>query len=194
MFWLCWILQLISGLPRNLTKDKLKSRLPYLSERFIEKTLIVCFVLAALLTAIRYYTESSSKNKIRAELDALHNYSWVATLNPKGTTLLDEGSGLKMETSISRVLEGVVWKESGIWKAKCDDESLTKVKRVMELNSKFPFSYVMLSDCLSRRGDPLWKAYAKKAIKIFEKTTTLADHHPTHDKAFKRLVKLLKAR
>ena len=78
---------------------------------------------------------ASSQQKLdvaERNLDALQNYSVVASLNPYGLRGYVVGSGLKEEPSIlSKTLEGTWIKDDDKITISCDDSSLEKFRRAM---------------------------------------------------------------
>ena len=47
-----------------------------------------------------------------------------------------------------------------------------------------------LTECLRKAGDDNWRSYARRAIQIFEKTTTIAGHNGNHDQALANLLRM----
>jgi len=74
---------------------------------------------------------------------------------------------------------------------RCDDQSLKKLQRVVDLAPKFPFSHYALAFCLYERGDNRWRHHARKAIEIFYFTTMIDGHHINHEESLKLLQSLL---
>src|SRR3989338_7840698 len=120
------------------------------------------------------------------------SWSQGAKQIPKGTTLFDEGIGLKQESRLSRILNGAVSKKDDTtWHFECDQWSLSKYKNAIKLEPLFPFSYVALARCLYKQGDGAWRGYAEEAFRHLKETTAIQSHHAFHGHAYKDIRKLL---
>lgn len=195
MFWLGWLATLfVAVFSRQVVKAQARKRFPGFHDRYIDFTLIGVAVLSSVITAVRYVSEVKRREENARIVTALRDYSYVATLNPKGTTYLDEGRGFKETTKLSRILDGAIQKDEDAdrWNGTCDSESLGKYQRAAEVVPNFPFSYFFLADCLRNRGDRAWRNHAEVGLGHFDMTTQLAAHHPTHDAAREMLVSWLK--
>lgn len=125
----------------------------------------------------------------KMKVEAIRDYSLVAKLNMHGLTGA-AGKGLRERaTAISRLMEPALILENEVSTCRCDDNSLTVFKEVIRQYPKFPFSYFCIADCLKIRNNPEWKQYAIKAKDIFEITTSLSEHHQSHDQALQLLLR-----
>lgn len=76
-----------------------------------------------------------------------------------------------------------------VWKCTYGAKDACEV--VIQKMPKYPFSYYALALCKRESNDSTWKKDAQKALSILERTTTLKDHHPDHDRVLKDVRKLL---
>ena len=121
--------------------------------------------------------------KVRAELEAIREYSDMARLTAKGLPLELSGGGdivfsSPLSDSMKPAFEGTHFK--------CDPPAIEALQRTKSRYPRFPFSYYGLAYCASISGGD-WREDAAKAKEIFEKTTTIAGHVEDHDRALKEI-------
>jgi hypothetical protein len=137
---------------------------------------------------------------LQSVTEAIQGFSDIATLNPAGLPFR-EGSGIRYDTSLSTALRDLYVTNDSTINFKLGLEFEPRYKRIVEQFPRFPFAYVALAESMRYRGDPqfprfpfayvalaesmryrgdpLWREYAKKAVSILEKTTTIEGHDRT---------------
>lgn len=146
-------------------------------------TVISLLVIAAIIQTIVVRQK-------KKELEGVRDYTDVSRLDLSGKPFVT-GGGIMYSTGISRIMEGTYTEEDGLVSFKCDDESLKRYERTIQESPRFPFSYYAMAYCLQSRGDNKWRAYASKALSIFEITTKIGGHKESHDEALKVLLRYL---
>lgn len=173
-------------------------------EKEIQKKDMEIQRLETLLTpfrtiAIERYTGSEAEalskladriQELESTLIALRDYSEVARLGFLGAPF-SAGPGIKISGPIPKMLEGTFTERNGKYYPLCGPETEAKYREVIEKYPKFPFTYYSLAVCLHSRGDETWRAYARNANEILEKTTIINGHNEGHDQAMEELLKLL---
>ena len=187
MYWFGQILTIVLGiLGVAIIRTFILSRLSGVNERHLDTVFFIILVSVFTINWIIHDQENKQTSELKGTVNALRNYSEVARLNPYGLMGV-VGPGLTERSPTSKVLEGAWIERNGKIVVVCDDSSLEKFRRVINFYPSFPWTYYALAVCLRTRGEQGWRDYAKKAIQIFESTTLLAGHHPSHDEGFKEL-------
>jgi hypothetical protein len=145
------------------------------------------------ITAAEVHIDQSMSPEDRAELLKLRaqrkideEYSDSAKLNVSGgehnvmPPMIEKGD-------IADAMRPGVSMGEGHYDIKCDPAAIAAFKKTATAFPKFPFSFYALTDCLRQAGDDHWRSYARTAIGIFEKTTTVAGHNGNHDQALANL-------
>ena len=134
----------------------------------------------------KYQTDLEERNKriqaLEGEINNVKEYSYYATLDIYGRNI-NVGNGLTFTSDLSNRMEKVVTVVDGKVFIKNDKANLPILDEVIEKYPNFPFGYFAKFNILKAFGDPDWKTYARKAVAIFEITTTIKGHHATHDEA-----------
>ena len=73
----------------------------------------------------------------------------------------------------------------------CTPPALDQYKAIIKKYPFWPFSHFVLAICLKQQGDKAWEEHAMRALEIFEKTTTVPNHHPDHSIALKGVKEML---
>lgn len=117
---------------------------------------------------------------LQEEIERVKKYAYVSTLTFNG--MVYTGGDVKMPTEISVSIEGT-WQEiePGTFRPVCDAAALERSRVATIQFPDFPFSYYALAYCKDRSGDPEWRAYAEKAVAIFEQTTQITGHQKSHE-------------
>jgi hypothetical protein len=136
-----------------------------------------CFILSIILIVVQGYETWNSTN--------MFDYSEVATWNIKGDQSINRSYVLPGK--ISGWTEGFLDNSDGKIKVRYDDTAILHYKKIMSEYPRYPFSYYFLAEAYKIREDPIWKKYAKKAIKILEITTACPLHAPNQDDVLKSL-------
>lgn len=128
---------------------------------------------------------------IEEGLEVLSNYQGVSHFDPFGHTMA-LGAGLAENSPLIDLLKDS-WevKENKIY-PKVTPEALAKYEEAVQKFPDFPFGYYAMAVCLRALGDPRWRVYAEQGVRIFEKTTRIKDHPPSHDDALKELKDILR--
>ncbi len=130
----------------------------------------------------RLHKLASDIRKMQGDIDAVKQYSDVATMDMIGKNFIGHGV-IVSPTEITGIMAGAL--EGNQFATTTGAEK--KYREVAEKFPTFPFSYFLISRCLRARDDPSWKDYAHVALDILEKTTTIAGHHQDHDKVLRIL-------
>ena len=132
--------------------------------------------------------------KIEQLQDAINNvkeYSYYATLDMYGFGEMKPGYGIIVKSDLSTRMHEILIEQNKVIFVKNDKAMLPKIDEVIKLYPNFPFGYWAKFNLLKDLGDPDWKTYAEKAMNIFEITTTIKGHDPSHDQALKVLKEVL---
>jgi len=132
-------------------------------------------------------------------LDALQNYSQVATLNrlggtgrempPSGEfTVLAEDIGFNIVSDLRTTIDSNARNERTTYKVNCDPQNLALIESIIKDYSSYPFGYYYKAVCLQQSGNPEWKNWAQKAISIFKITTSIQNHNPDQDQGENELM------
>ena len=194
MFWLGELIALTAGLiGLAFTRRLAQLRWPSLRNRHLDVATVVLLLLGLGISAIIHVREVRKSEELEGTVSTLRDFSSVAALGPTGVTGM-AGAGLKEETQISKVIEGAWAERNGGLFPSCDEQSLVKFRRAIEMFPRFPFSHYALAICLRGQGDSDWERHARSAVEILDKTTTLAAHHSSHDQARDELRRYLSIR
>ena len=115
-------------------------------------------------------------------INNIKEYSYYATLDIYGRNM-NVGNGLSLKSDLSNRMEKVVTVVNEKIFVKNDKANLVIIDEVIEKYPNFPFGYFAKYNILKAFNDSEWRTYAKKAVAIFEITTTIKGHHETHDEA-----------
>ncbi|MDE2009290.1 MAG: hypothetical protein KGJ09_04335 [Candidatus Omnitrophica bacterium] len=142
-------------------------------------------------------TESEALSKLAFQLNNLESavsdikkYAYVSTLGVNGSTN-DNTGVIILTTPISLIMQDALNTNKLTHQVtfKCDDASIARYKKVIDLYPNFPFSYYGLAVCLSNHNNPIVGEYLKQAWQILKVTTTIDGHHPAHDEVLKNIEK-----
>lgn len=185
MFWLGVLVVLLGGLISvGVIRRSIRGRWPRVREHHLDVLVIFCLIVGLAIAVMSNWI-------LEETLEALREYSDVAKLNIVGTTGMVQAP-LVETTSISRLLEGSFLESGNRISVKCDAESVARLGAVAATEPRFPFAHAALALCLYQLKDGRWKDHARAGVKILERTTKLAGHHPHHDEMLTKLRKLLK--
>jgi len=142
------------------------------------------------VTAGQYIYEGAEKEevrKVKAQLEAIRDYSEVARLTFKGLPVEFSGGGdIVFSTALSNSMKPAFEEiDANHSHFGCSDTALAALQNTKDRFPKFPFSYYGLAYCLMKAGDTRWRGYALTLSEILEQTTTIAGHAPDHDQALK---------
>ena len=133
-------------------------------------------------------------SQFERELEGLRRHSKVAKYNALGLTGI-AGVGLTENSPINQALEGAyVQKETQSGTKlypRCDALGMSRFENVAREFPNFPFSYWALALCLKKMGNSKWRAFAKRALSIFQYTTQIGERSSQHDQAHKEIEELL---
>ena len=101
------------------------------------------------------------------------------------------GYGIIATSDLSTRMHEILVEQNKAIFVKNDKAMLPKIDEVIKLYPNFPFGYWAKFNLLKDLGNPDWKLYAKKAMDIFEITTTIKGHDPSHDQVLKVLKEVL---
>lgn len=120
---------------------------------------------------------------------ATSEYYSEALLNMIGNPGMERE--LRPQTPVARLLEGTYAVHGSTFTFNADGASEARFREVVELFPKFPYGYSYLASALWKRGDPMWRGFALRAVAILEKTVIVPGHHPDHDTALRQTRLLL---
>ena len=136
------------------------------------------------ISVIRANDEATAAKRLagglQEEIERVKKYAYVSTLTFNG--MVYTGGDVKMPTEVSVSIEGT-WQEVGpdTFRPVCEAAALERSRLAIIQFPDFPFSYYALAYCMERSGDPGWRAYAEKAVAIFEQTTKITGHQKSHE-------------
>jgi hypothetical protein len=136
------------------------------------------------ISVIRANDEATAARRLagglQEEIERVKKYAYVSTLTLNG--MVYTGGDVKMPTEISVSIEGT-WQEVGpdTFRPVCESAALERNRLATIQFPDFPFSYYALAYCMKRSGDPGWRAYAEKAVAIFEQTTKITGYQKSHE-------------
>jgi hypothetical protein len=187
MFWAGEILALLAGLIGiAFVRRTMANWIPRVADLHLDVAAFLLLMLGLAIGAIVHVQEVAESDKLSHDLEAVRDFSEAASLTPQGTHGL-AGAGLKEVTPLSQLLDGAWIQQEGRLYPSCDSVSLEKFRTAIDSYPRFPFSYYALAICLHSRSVSAWKQYAERAIDIFEKTTKVAGHQPSHEQALAQL-------
>ena len=93
---------------------------------------------------------------------------------------------------ISDSMDGT-WSElpGGRIELKMPDEAMAKYQEVIAKYPGYPFSYAAMARALQLRKNPKWREHAERGVEILERTTSLSEHHGSHDEVLIQLRSML---
>ncbi len=146
--------------------------------------------LDILLQQVQSFVKNLDNTKVAVQnlaaiAEADREYHDMAMLNMIGKPQLD--GDIVYTTAISKAMDGSYVMNGSNVTYKTDAQAEKKFRDVIQIEPKYPFSYVGLAKILHDRGDVTWKKYADKAMEILEQTTLVPGHHPNHDLLLKYL-------
>ncbi len=138
----------------------------------------------------KYQNDIEQRNK---EIDSLRNevinvkqYSYYATLDIYGRDVIP-GYGIIVSSDLIDRMKNILVEGKGTIAPKATMEVLPLINDVIRKYPNFPWGYYCKAAVYKDFNNQAWKAAADKAIEIFEVTTTIVGHHPSHDQALKQL-------
>ncbi len=127
-------------------------------------------------------------NNLEGAISDVKKYTYVSTLTAYGSPYSTSGP-IIFNTPISRIMQDTISEDKMTHNLtfKCDDVSIAKYKKVIDVDPNFPFSYYGLATCFSNKNNPAALEYAKKALEILRATTTIDGHNINHDEVLKNI-------
>lgn len=172
--------------------------------RFISKQgkdsklwLMCCLINISIVCFLHYrnYKQNRTIENLKLDVYALKEFSTIAQLdavgNPPG---YGHGSDIKFNSELTDLLTNTYTVKNNQYYMERTSEAELIYRSVIEKYPKFPFAYYFLVLCLREKKDESWKIYTKKAIEIFEITTSIVGHNSNHDEILKKLRKYLNKR
>jgi hypothetical protein len=171
------------------------------------------FMLVAIIplaTFLSIYLTYKSDNSLASDLSSteqnlneLKNYNYVATLTYNGADTeyftASDPNHPNIPPGLPTLLLGTYQitsrTESGAASGveyNCDAQSQQKYLQAIALNPDYPFSYYALATCQKQSNDSGWLQNAKKALAIFQITTTIDGHSYWQDAGLQETTVLLK--
>ncbi|TQV85180.1 hypothetical protein FKG94_03045 [Exilibacterium tricleocarpae] len=123
--------------------------------------------------------------------DILAQFGEIAMLGMHGSEYAIP-SVIKVSTPLTQSLEGTYDVLDGRLQYRNTDESLEILLNSARQFPDFPFSHYAIAYILYQRDDASWREHAEKSLEILEKTTTIPNHNPDHDKILAELKSELK--
>jgi hypothetical protein len=190
MFWIGQLLAFVAGiLGIALAREQISGWL-HITDYQLDIALIVLLVVGAVIASREFLRQEAESQSLKQQIETIREYSDVAQLTFNGSPWI--GGDIKLNTPLSAIMEGTATEVTpGRFRRVCTDEGLMKYREAIKDFPRFPFSYFWLALCLKDRSDPSWIEYARIAQQIFEHTTQIAGHHPSHDEAKKYLSEIL---
>ncbi len=189
------------SIPYIFRIPKLQDKISVLEKETFEKTAEIQrleTLLAPFRTiALEKYTgteaEALSKlalkiKELESDINMIKDYSYMAQLNILGLSLQSNNPVFKVTSPLSKTLDGCFEIKDDQVTIVYTPEAEKKFLNVIEKYPDFPFSYYGLAKYYKQNGNPKWKTYAEKAIKIFDQTTQIKGHNPQHDQAKQNLL------
>jgi hypothetical protein len=127
---------------------------------------------------------------LREQVESVRDYADVARLTFNGSEFV--GGDISFNSPLTRIMEGTFTEVGeGRFRKVCDQAALAKYREAIRQFPRFPFSHYWLALCLRERGDTEWRLHADAARAIFDRTTQIAGHQPSHDEAKSNLAQVL---
>ncbi len=125
-------------------------------------------------------------------IEAAKRYSNVAILPFDGKAM---HGAVEIITPLSQMVDKTWYAVAGDkFLPVCEEVALQRDRGAIQQFPDFPFTYYALAYCLERQNNPEWRSYAEKAAAIFEQTTTIGGHDPSHDQCLIFIRELLKSK
>jgi hypothetical protein len=138
----------------------------------------------------RYQADIEERNKtielLQKEISNVKEYSNYAKMDIYGRDMIP-GYGMKVSSDLIDRMTKILVEQNGSIYVKNDKRLLPEIDNVIRLYPNFPFGHWARFNLLKMLGDNRWKDSAKRAIDIFEITTTIEGHNRVHDNALKVL-------
>jgi hypothetical protein len=189
MFWLGQLLVVISGLLGLGFARAWILKHPKASETHIDLVLLLCLAMGVALAVREYLGSESDVRSLELKISEVRDYSDISQLTINGSPIIE--GDIKISSPLTRILEGTFQISGGVARRICSPEAIAKNKEAISYNPRFPFSYYWMALCLKDAGDPTWVESARKAVEIFQITTQISGHHPSHDECLRKLREFL---
>lgn len=144
-----------------------------------------------MLTKVaKYQAEIEDRNNrikfLEDEVLNVKEYGYYATLDIYGRNVTP-GYGMKFSSDLSDRMDKVLMVANGKVYVKNEKANLPLFDEVIAKYPNFPFAYFAKFVILQAFKNPEWKIYAKRALAIFEITTTIKGHNESQDAALETL-------
>ena len=169
------------------------------NKRFVKLLFALCIILTTLITLVDSVNNNKQIDNLKKDsaekeksISDLKEYSYISKLGFNGFTQDLDNTGFGTDDQLYKLLEGTYFKEEGLIKYRCTDESMDKYKIALVDYPKFPFTWFAIGDCKHSNQETDWQIYSKKAKEILEITTTIGGHRKEHDEALRIINEYLK--
>ncbi len=143
----------------------------------------LCLLIAGtVFTYLGSVASDRNINSLQTEVRNVKDYSYYATLDMYGRPFT-ANNGLTFSNSLSAKMEHLLVVKDGKIYPRGDPGLIPNIDSVIAEYPYFPFGYWVKYNYLKAQGDPGWQVIAKKAVEIFENTTSIKGHNPSHDEA-----------
>lgn len=133
----------------------------------------------------KYQTDIEKRNlKIQVLEDEIKNfkdYSFYSKLDIYGREF-SFGDGLSSgQSELTKIMSKIFITANGKQSVIVNNKTMTLVNEVINKYPNFPFGHLAKFNIQYARKNPKWKESAEKAKRIFEITTSIEGHNPSHD-------------
>ena len=145
----------------------------------------------------KYQSDIETRNlkiqELEKEVSNVKQYSYYADYSIYGSNFNTKGTGgIKINSDlIERMSPLLTEQKDGMTYVIVKKENLPLVNEVIKKYPNFPFGYYVKFELLKAYNDDEWIDVAKKAIEIFDVTTTIQSHHISHDEVLSILKKAI---
>ncbi len=143
----------------------------------------------------KYQDDIEERNKKIQELENQVNnvkeYTFYADMDITGRNI-STGSGLTFTSGITVLMDKILEKTDNVYIVKSSPKTLEYIDEVIIKFPKFPFGHYAKAIYLKSHKKNDWQLSAKKAVEIFEVTTSINGHHINQDQAFAELKTMLR--
>jgi hypothetical protein len=124
--------------------------------------------------------------RLKEQLETMKEYSEYAKLTPTGVEVEALPPIVQSGPIPDSMRPGITMSDNR-YNIRCEPDAIVAFRRTAAAFPKFPWSFYALANCLLQASDETWRGYARTAIQIFEKTTTIPGHNAGHDTALTNL-------
>ena len=145
----------------------------------------LCLLIAGtVFTYLGSVASDRNINSLQNEVRNVKDYSYYATLDVFGRPFT-AGNGITFNSLLSTKMENLLVMKEGKIYPRTDPGLIPSIDSVIAEYPYFPFGYWVKYNYLKSHGDLGWREFANKAVEIFENTTSIKEHNPSHDEALK---------